>query len=132
MGLREMFQGLATQMLTIGGVFDNVPVEATYFSGTPGSSASYDPLTQTVTDNETAYIIQGVIDRPQYRAIDNVNVLPSDRWFYVSGEVFRNAGLTTRHKPDDRVVFDDGASWTVVRISTDPVGAAIIIEMRSP
>lgn len=132
MGMREMFQGLATQMLTIGGVFDNVPVNATYYSGTPGASADYDPLTQTVTDNETAYAIQGVIDRPDYRAIDNLNVFPNDRWLYVSGQVFRQAGLTTRNKPEDRVVYEDGASWTVVRIRTDPVGAAIIIEMRNP
>lgn len=132
MGLREMFQGLATQMLTIGGMFDNVPVAVTYWSGTPGSSADYDPLTGTVTDHETAYPIEGVIDQPEYKAIDNINVFPSDRWLYVSGEVFREAGLTTRHKPDDRCVFQDGTSWTVIRIRTDPVGAAIIIEMRNP
>jgi hypothetical protein len=131
-GLREMFQDLAAQMLSIGGVFDNVPVMCTYYSGTPGASADYDPLTQTVTDNETAYAIQGVIDRPQYRAIDNINVFPSDRWLYVAGQLFLQAGMSTRNKPDDRVVFQDGSSWTVVRISTDPVGAAIIIEMRSP
>jgi len=132
MGLREMFQGLAVQMLTVGGIFDNGPITATYVSGTPGASADYDPDTGTVTEHSTSYAIQGVIDKPEYKAIDNVNVFPDDRWLYVAGETFRQAGLTTRWKPDDRVAFPDGSTWNVVRIHTDPVGAAIIIEMRNP
>lgn len=132
MGLAELFQDLAKQMLVPGGIFENVPVAATYYSGTPGSSATYDPTTQTATDNETAYAISGVIDKPEYKAIDNVNVFPEDRWFYVAGEVFIDAGLAVRNKPDDRVVFAAGDSWNVLRIVSDPVFAVVIIQMRKP
>lgn len=132
MSLAELFQGLAQQMLVPGGIFDNVPIEATYYSGTPGGSATYDPVTQTVTDNETAYAIAGVIDKPRYEAIDNTNVFPEDRWFYVASTVFISAGLATRNKPDDRVVFRGGDSWNVVRIVSDPVFAVFTIQMRKP
>jgi hypothetical protein len=131
MGLAEMFRDLATQMLVPGGIFDNVPVNAVYYSGTVGNSATYDPVTQVVTVNETAYTISGVIDKPEYKAIDNINVFPEDRWFYVAGNVFRDAGLTTRNKPHDRVEFTNGTSWNVVRILSDPVDACFIIQMRN-
>lgn len=132
MGLAELFQDLAVQMLVPGGIFDNVPVDVVYYSGTPGNSATYDPTTQTVTVNETAYTISGVKDKPEYKAIDNINVFPNDMWLYVAGKVFTEAGLTTRNKPDDRIEFANGESWNVVRILTDPVNAVYIIQMRNP
>lgn len=133
MGLAELFQDLAQQMLVPGGIFDNVPLNAVYYSGTPGNSSTYDPETQTVVNNETAYPIYGVEDKPDYKAIDNINVFPTDKWFYVAGKTFTEAGLTTRNKPNDRVVFTaTSENWNVIRIITDPVRACFIIQMRNP
>ena len=131
MGLAELFQQLASDMLTPGGIFDNVPIEATYYSGAVGESSTYDPATQVVIDNETAYAVFGVPDKINYRMVDNVNVFPNDKLFYVAGNIFKNAGLTTRNKPGDRIVFS-GESWSVVKIDTDPVEAVFIIHVRKP
>lgn len=132
MGLAELFQDLAQQMLTPGGIFDNVPVNVTYYSGTPGNSSTWDSATQTLTNNETAYPISGVQDKPDRRSIDNLNVFPNDKWFYVARNTFIDAGLTTRNKPDDRVVFANGESWNVIRILSDPVEAVFTIQLRKP
>lgn len=128
MGLLEFFQDLAQQMLTPGGVFDNIPFDAVYRSvDTP----FYDPVTGTVTPNITSYIITGVKDRVASRSIDNVNVFPNDELFYFSGKTLRDAGMSTVSKPDDQLVIN-GEVWNVIRIQGDPANALFIVQIRRP
>ncbi len=128
MALAELFRGLAQQMLTPGGIFENVPIEAIYVRQ---ANPDYDPTTGHITEHPSSYTIAGVIDRPSTRSIDNVNVFPTDQWFYVAGITFTEAGLTARNKPDD-ILQLQGENWNVVRIRTDPVNAVVILEVRRP
>jgi hypothetical protein len=133
MGLADIFRDLATNMLTPGGIFDDVPVEATFYSAVEGNAATYDPVTGTVVRNEEAPItITGVPTNPSIRQIDNVNVFPDDKFFLVAGRSFTNAGLSTRRKPGDRLVLGQ-QTWEVVEdVKTDPVEAVFIFHLRRP
>ncbi len=129
MSLATLFRDLAQQMLTPGGIFDDVPVEVVYIRE---ASADYNPVTQIVTVNETRYPVTGVYASPSIRQVDNVNVLFTDRLLYIAGKTFLEAGLTMRTRPDDTVEFDGGEVWKVVRIDTDSVNACYIIYLRQP
>ena len=129
MSLATLFRDLAQQMLTPGGIFDDVPVEATYIRE---ASADYNPVTGDVTKNETRYTITGVSAAVDVRKIDNVNILVDDKMFYVSGKTFTEAGLTTRTLPDDVLEMANGEHWNVVRITTDSVEACFILQLRRP
>ncbi len=128
MALAEVFLDLAQQMLTPGGIFENVPIVATYVRQ---DNPTYDPVTGVMTPNETTYQVAGVPDKVHYRAIDNVNVLADDRLFYIAGKVFTQAGLTLRSKPNDTLQLQ-GETWNVIRIDTDPVQAVYVIQVRRP
>jgi hypothetical protein len=126
--LADFFRDLAQQMLTPGGIFEDVPIEATY---TRMSNPLYDPVTGIVTEAPTAYPVTGVKDQVNYRSVDNVNVLANDELFYVAGKALKDVGLLVPSKPDDTLTFL-GERWNVVGTRTDPVNAVIIIQIRRP
>lgn len=132
MSLASTLRQIASDMLTPGKILDDIPVTVSYYSGTAGGSSTYNPTTQVVTVNETVYTpIYGVFTNPEYRQIDNVNVFADDRFFIASGDNFALVELLTRHKPSDRIVYGT-LSYNVVRITTDPIQAAYIFQLRKP
>jgi len=128
MPLAELFRSLAQQMLVPGGIFENVPIIATY---TRAEDSDYDPTTGVVTEHQTSYAITGVKDKVDFRKIDNVNVMPNDQLFYAPYQTLREAGLTVPSKPEDTLTIL-GEVWSVVRAQTDPVDAVLIIQIRRP
>src|SRR5207247_7069232 len=100
-------RSLANDMLTPGGIFDDVPIDATYVSNV---GAVYNPSTQIVTEHENRYSISGVKAKVSARMVDNVAVFPNDEQFFVAGDGFTAAGLTVPSKPDDRLEIT-GEIW---------------------
>ena len=129
MGLASLFRDLAQQMLTPGGIFDDIPVPAVYVRQ---ANPLYNPVTGAVTPQETRYNITGVKDKPLTWRIDSINVLSTDRWFYVSQQTLSQAGLVVPSKPDDTMEFLGEGAWTVLRIEGDAADAAYIIQLRRP
>lgn len=132
MGLADLFRDLGRSMLTPGGIFDDIPVSATYYYGETGNAAMYDPVTGAVTRNEHPGVsISGVFTDPKIDQIDNVNILPDDRMFLVSAYALTVAGLAARIKPGDRIVYSL-QTWEVISVKTDPVMAVYIFQLRRP
>ena len=133
MGLADTFRDIALNMLTPGGIFDDVPVTASFYSAEDGNASTYDPLTGLVVRNEeTPISVTGVITDPKISQVDNVNVLYDDRFFLVAGRNFTDSGLSTRRKPGDRLVLNS-QTWEVHGdVRTDPVGAVFIFHLRRP
>lgn len=131
MALADLFRKLADDMLRVGGLFQDVPVQATYISLQEGNATTYDPVAQTSQENTTEYAIEGVKDLISYQMIDNVNVFPKDQLFMVSQATFARSGLPIKNKPGDRLVIGT-ERFLVMQITTDPVTAFYMIQLRNP
>ena len=119
MGLKETLQAVAQTAIKATGTLRE---SVTYKTKT--DDPSYVLATGVVSENETSYTVNAILDQNISGDIPNVSIDSNEKLAYIAA-----GDLTPTPKLDDRITIDS-VDWKVVDVKTDPAEAMWILKIQ--